>query len=73
MKKEYTEQEINWKTINIYIDVETGELLEPTQLKQSYTILNKQKVTNVYKKTGTTTYYNVCRKLEYRQSELFGE
>lgn len=58
----HTEQEIKWKTIKIYVDVDTGEILTEAKVRKEYIIINKKKESNVYKSTGTTISTNECRR-----------
>lgn len=71
MKDAYIRQEITWVTKNINIDVETGEIISNDEMKENYIIIKKKKKIYVYKKTGTITFTNECRRNEYKQGSLF--
>ena len=59
-------------TLNIYVDVDTGEEISRTEAARYYLIINKHK--NVKVNNSTSKRYmeitNECRKLKYRTQEL---
>lgn len=61
MDKQYTNQEIKWKTESIYVDIDTGEMLNKETVIRQYKIIHKKKTSHVYKQTGTVKYTNECR------------
>lgn len=61
MNTEYTEQEIKWNTITIYVNTATGEIITKEQAIQAYVITKKTKDVKVYKKTGTITWTYECK------------
>lgn len=70
MKTEHTSQEIKWKTINEYIDIETGEIITKEEAIKAYIIINKKIKRHVQRTTGITTITNECRRSKYRSQEL---
>lgn len=64
-------EEIKWKTISTYIDVDTGEIIEKEIAQEQYTIIHKNKKHNVHRKTGITTITYECRKNKYKQRNIF--
>lgn len=62
-------EEIRWRTVSVYVDIDTGEVLTLENVKDIYLIINKKKKSYVYKQTGTITYTNECRRSQ--QGKLF--
>ena len=69
MKPEFTNQEIHWRTITTYVDIDTGEIISKAEAIKAYVIINKKKKSNVYKTTGTIELTNECRRS--KQGTLF--
>lgn len=64
MKKEHEEQEINWRSKVVNVDVETGEFLTEKQIYNgNYVKVATRVKKTVYKKCGTVE----CTR-EYRRS-----
>lgn len=63
--------EIKWITKVIYVDVDTGEILEESTVKSEYIIIKRKKKYHVYKTTGTVELTTECRKSTCKQKSLF--
>lgn len=63
-----------WKTRRVLIDVETGEIINESDLN-NYIIIRKIKSANANRTTGkgVVTYTIECRQRERIQGNLFGQ
>lgn len=62
---------MNWKTNNIYVDGDTGEIISLEEAKKAYVIIKKIKThdTNQAKTNGVREIRNICKRAYER--ELF--
>lgn len=62
MANENNSEIIKWRSNTIYLDEDTGEILDKNNAIMNYTIIKTTKHSHVYKSTGNITYTNECRK-----------
>lgn len=61
--KKEGKEEIKWRIKSIYVDEDTGEIINAALIvSKQYYIHKRKKKTNVYKQTGTITYTNECKR-----------